>query len=386
MKYSIQSLSCAVIVTLSTLLTACSDESSSSAKEEATPPSVIYSQVKNVAINPSRRFVGRTEAVEDVKIKARVSGYLLAMTFDEGQHVDEGDLLFEIDPKPYETEVSRLSADVKRQQAALTNAKRNFERGNELITKGFISAMEMDDLTSSRDQAEAALASSNAALESAKLNLSYTKITAPIAGQIGRKAPSIGDLVGPESGDLVSIVTVDPMYVTFDVSEKLVSAANRGRNATESNVDKLPIPTIILPNGEAYEHQGKFDFIDNRVDRATGTVKVRAVFPNTDGLLIPGQYVTAVVSARNAEQAILVPQAAVSEDQQGKFVMVIDQEDKVQVRRVEMGDRTDVSWVAESGLEEGERIIVEGLQKVRTGQKVNPVEQTMKAFDSDSKQ
>lgn len=375
----------APLVAVCLLVAGCGDDSANKqSAKEAPLPSVVVATVSSLQISPTRRFIGRTEAVEDVQIKARVSGYLMSMDFVEGQEVQKGEVLFEIDPKPYQAEVSRLSAEVNRQQASLTNAKRNYRRGNELIEKGFISAMEMDDLTSKRDQAKASLQSSEAALEAAKLNLSYTKITAPISGRIGRKSLSIGDLVSPESGVLVTIVTVDPMYVTFDISEKLVATASGQKNSLSEATKALPIPSIELPNGEMYDKQGKFDFVDNRVDPATGTVKVRAVFPNEMGLLIPGQYVTAVVSASDVMDAILVPQAAVSEDQQGHFVMVIDDANTVQVRRVEMGDRVEINWVVDKGLAEGERLIVEGIQKVRTGQKVNPVEQTVKAFDESS--
>ncbi len=371
-----------VITLISSLLLGCGDDSAKKQEQAGAPlPSVIVSTVKMLSINPSRRFVGRTEAVEDVQIKARVSGYLLTMDFNEGQNINEGDLLFKLDPKPYETEVAKLVADVSRQQAALTNAKRNFRRGNELVEDGFISAMEMDDLTSRRDQAEGSLAESNAALEAAKLDLSYTQMVAPISGRIGRKSLSIGDLVTPDSGVLVTIVTVDPMYVTFDISEKYVANAAREKKLQGAATKTLPVPSIELPNGDIYEHTGTFDFIDNRVDTATGTVKVRAVFPNKDGKLIPGQYVTAIVTANEALEAILVPQSAVSEDQQGHFVMVVGNDNEVQTRRVTMGDRIEVSWVVDEGLKAGERVIVEGLQKVRAGQKVDAVEQTVKAFD-----
>jgi membrane fusion protein (multidrug efflux system) len=373
-------------------LAGCGDNSTDKKGNNSAPlPSVVISTAKYESINPTRRFVGRTEAVEDVQIKARVNGYLKSMNFNEGQGVIKGDLLFEIDPKPYQAEVSRLNAELSRQQAALTNAKRNFSRGNELVENGFISAMEMDDLTSRRDQATASLASSEAALETAKLDLSYTKIGAPISGQIGRKAVSIGDLISPESGILVTIVTVDPMYVTFDIAEKFIAErASRAANAESGNVSEsgnvagLPVPRIELPNGTMYEHEGKFDFIDNRVDRATGSLKVRAVFPNEKGALIPGQYVTAVVSANSAQEVILVPQAAVSEDQQGNFVLTVDEAHKVQISRIEMGERVGVSWVVEKGLKPGVQVIVEGIQKVRPGQEVDVVEQTAKAFDDAS--
>ena len=363
-------------------LAGCGDGSADKQGNKNAPiPSVVVSTVKNVSINPTRRFVGRTEAVEDVQIRARISGYLLSMDFNEGQDVTKGDLLFEVDPKPYQAEVSKLAADVRRQRAALTNAKRNYRRGDELIEKGFISAMEMDDLISSKDQAEGSLAASEASLESAKLNLSYTKIIAPISGRIGRKSLSIGDLVSPDSGVLVTIVTVDPMYVTFDVAEKLVSEAAINKGSQEERVKALPVPRIELPNGEMYEQEGQFDFIDIRVDPATGTVKVRAVFPNEKGGLIPGQYVTAVVSSSSAHEVILVPQAAVSEDQQGHFVMIVNKESKVKVQRVEMGERIDVSWVVEKGLTPGAQVIVEGIQKVRSDQRVDVIEQTVKAFN-----
>lgn len=375
------------IVAFCLVVAGCDDNATSKqAVKDAPLPSVVVSTVSLEAINPTRRFIGRIEAVEDVQIKARVSGYLLSMDFIEGQMVKEGDILFEIDPKPYATEVTRLTAEVNRQQASLTNAKRNYRRGSELVEKGFISAVEMDDLISKRDQAKAALQSSEASLKTAKLNLSYTTIKAPISGRIGRKSLSIGDLVSPESGVLVTIVTVDPMYITFDISEKLMANANRRNNGTTDTPKALPIPAIELPNGEMYDEQGKFDFVDNRVDPATGTVKVRAVFPNPNGRLIPGQYATAVVSESESKKVILIPQASVSEDQQGHFVMLVDENDLVQVRRVDMGERIDVSWEVVKGLSEGDKVIVEGIQKVRMGQQVNPVEQTIKAFDNTDSQ
>lgn len=378
-------LGLAILTTISLSLVGCGDGGEQN--DKAAPlTAVVVSSVTKESINPSLRFVGRTEAVEDVNIQARVNGYLLSMDFEEGVRIEKGDLLFEIDPKPYQAEVSRLQADVSRFTAALTNAKRNYRRGKELIDKGFISAMEMDNLISRKDQAKASLESSQAAVEKAKLDLSYTKMLAPISGLIGRKSVSIGDLVSPESGTLVTIVTVDPMYVTFDISEKLVNTKDgRSSSIAKSTLD-LPIPRLELPNKEMYEHTGKFDFVDNRVDTATGTVKVRAIFPNEKSILLPGLYVTAVVSASESKEAILIPQSTVSEDQQGHFVMVVNKENEVEIRRVEMGERIDINWVVEKGLTAGEKVIVEGLQKVRPGQQVDFVEQTKKAFDETAEQ
>lgn len=369
------------VIFLFSCLWGCGEGGSTQSAESGPLPSVVVTTVSKSTINPSRRFVGRIEAVEDVQVKARVSGYLLAMHFSEGQTVQKGDLLFEIDPKPYEVEVARLQAEVKRQQAALTNAKRNYERGHGLVEKGFISATDMDELESRRDQASASLVSSEAALENAQLNLSYTKIQAPISGRVGRRNVSIGDLISPEAGVLITLVSMDPMYVTFDVSEKIIASARIQQNLGQIDYKQLPIPHIILPNKEEYPYAGRFDFIDNRVDRATGAVKVRAVFENPERALIPGQYVTVVVHSQKSIQSIMVPQAAVSEDQQGHFLMVVDEENTVQQRRVTMGERVDVRWEVETGLTEGEKVIVEGLQKVRVGQAVDAVEQSVKAFD-----
>ncbi len=360
----------------------CGDSPKDQSGGEETLPSVVVSTVSKVDINPTRNFVGRIEAVEDVNVQARVSGYLLKMDFTEGQFVKEGDLLFEIDAKPYQVEVDRLQAEVNRQQAALVNAESNYERGKGLVKDGYISATDMDELVSRRDQASASLISSKAALESANLNLSYTKILAPISGRVGRKNVSIGDLISPESGALVTLVSMDPMYVTFDVSEKIITNARKQKIIGPEAADKLPIPHLILPNKDTYEHKGKFDFIDNRVDRDTGAVKVRAVFSNPDQVLLPGQYVTVVVELHNTVQSVLVPQASVSEDQQGKFVLIVDKDNLVQQRRVTMGERVGINWAVETGLEESERVIVEGLQKVRIGQKVESVEQQVKAFDN----
>ena len=208
------------------------------------------------------------------------------------------------------------------------------------------------------------------------MNLAYTKIEAPITGRIGRKSLSIGDLVTPAEV-LATLVQQDPIYVSFQVSEKTVVSTMQASREAGRETHEMPrlVPFLTLPNGTRYQHPGKLDFLDNRVDPATGTVTVRTVFPNPDGLLIPGQYVDIRVQNENPRSALLIPQRAVQEDQLGRFVLVLDSDNVAHIKRVELGARLQTNWVVESGLQAGERIIVDGIQKVRIGKPVAPLEE-----------
>ncbi|MBU2710171.1 efflux RND transporter periplasmic adaptor subunit [Zooshikella harenae] len=350
------------------------------------PPAVIVTTVKEDKIFHSIDLVGRTEASEDVNIRSRVEGTLLERHFNEGDEVTKDQLLFTLDPAPYQAVVDQSQSEIERLQAILDEATINFDRGERLVKKGTISQSQMDELTSKKIQAESALKGAQAQLEKSSLNLSYTKVTAPLSGRIGKSLLSLGDLVTPNQDTLATIVKLDPIYVNFQVNEKaFVDFQEEARKRISAGQEKPSVvPQLRLSNDKMYPHDGKLDFMDNRVDQATGTIKVRAVFPNDNKILLPGQYVTLILRQKTPQQALLVPQASVQENQQGKFVLVVNNEKVVEARPVKLGQRIKTRWEVIDGLKPGEVIITEGIQKVKIGGKVKPTEQQVAPFNETS--
>lgn len=344
-------------------------------QQQMPPPAVQVESVSEKPVETGLEFVGRTEAVEDVSIRPRVEGYLLDLHFTEGDVVDKGQLLFNIDPHPYLAAAAQAKAEVARTHAELTVARKNYQRGEKLLPQGTISEADFEELKGQFEASKANVEAAEASLEAAELNLDYTQIDAPITGRIGRKSLSIGDLATP-SDVLVTLVQQDPTYVSFQVNEKdMINAMEASREAGR-DTKTLPklVPYITLANGSEYPLPGQLNFLDNRVDPATGTVTVRTEFANPDGLLIPGQYVVVTVRDENPRTAIVIPQRAVQEDQLGRFVLVVDDDNIANIRRLSLGSRIKTDWAVDSGLEVGERIIVDGIQKVRIGQPVAPRE------------
>ncbi|MGI0117309.1 efflux RND transporter periplasmic adaptor subunit [Zooshikella sp. RANM57] len=347
------------------------------------PPAVIVTTVKEDKIFHTIDLVGRTEASEDVNIRSRVEGTLLERHFNEGDEVTKNQLLFTLDPAPYQAVVDQSQSEIERLQAILDEATINFDRGSRLVKKGTISQSQMDELTSKKIQAESALKGAQAQLEKAALNLSYTKITAPLTGRIGKSLLSLGDLVSPNQDTLATIVKLNPIYVNFQVNEKaFVDFQEEARKRIAAGQEKPSvIPQLRLSNDKMYPHDGQLDFLDNRVDQATGTIKIRAVFPNENKTLLPGQYVTLILRQKTPQQALLVPQASVQENQQGKFVLVVNNEKVVEARPVKLGQRIKTRWEVIDGLKPGEVIITEGIQKVKVGGKVKTTEQQVAPFN-----
>ncbi|WP_210396295.1 efflux RND transporter periplasmic adaptor subunit [Motiliproteus sediminis] len=345
-------------------------------------PAVVVTTVGYDMVTPNAEFVGRTQASEDVKLQAQVSGPLLRRDFKEGDQVEKGQLLFEIDPAPFKAALSQQQAILTQARAALSVAERNYNRGKQLHPQGMISDSDMDQLTSNKDQAAAKVVQAQSAVDAAQLQLDYTRIEAPISGRISASLVSIGDLISPQV-TLATLVQLDPMWVNFQASEQQVANARQARldDSQKPTLDTFDL-RLLMPNGNPYERGGSIEFVDNRVDSRTGTINLRASFPNPDGLLLPGMYVTVTVSVPTEQQVILIPQASVQEDQQGRFVMVVGDGNKVVKRLVTLGDRYGVEWQVVEGLQEGERIVVEGLQKIRAGIEVQATEQTIEPFQA----
>jgi membrane fusion protein (multidrug efflux system) len=305
-------------------------------------------------------------AVDKVDLRARVTGFLEQRLFTEGSDVREGDLLFVIEQAPFEAEVAQARAQVARAEASRAEAQATLARIEQAVQSGAVSRQELDQATAAAAMAEAEVLAAQAELRTADLDLSYTKIEAPIAGRIGRSNFTVGNLVGPDSGVLATIVSQDPIYVTFPVSTRVLTNVRR-REATKDSF----VVRVQLPDGTTYRHPGRINFADITVNEGTDTIAVRAEVANPERLLVDGQFVTVLVETEQPQQAILVTQSALQVDQAGQYVLSVNAEDKVEQRRVETGQVRDGRVVITSGLTEGERVIVEGLQKVRPGEEVD---------------
>ncbi|RJX29405.1 MAG: efflux RND transporter periplasmic adaptor subunit [Desulfarculus sp.] len=343
--------------------------------KEADPgqtPTVTVSRVPEMEVNPAAEFVGRAEAIQAVDLRVRVEGYIQKVAFTEGAQVNAGDLLFLIDQAPYRAQVNEARGKVALAQANLDKSLRYIMRLKS-VRAGGVAATDMDNALAAEQTARAQLQEAKASLEQADLNLGYTTIRAPIGGRIGRAAFTVGNLVGPTSGALARLVQLNPIRVVWSISENEFVTAKMKALDNPRESPALLVPRLNLPNGRLYSYAGKLDFTDPQVDPGTGTIAVRAVFSNPDGVLLPGQYVTVLISRRQPRRMPVVPQSAVLEDRQGLYVLVVDKDNRVQRRRITRGALLGTGWAVESGLKAGEEIIVHGLQKASPGQVVRPV-------------
>jgi membrane fusion protein (multidrug efflux system) len=339
----------------------------------STAPAVTVARASLREVTPAETFTARIEAKDSVDLRARVTGFLEQRLFEEGADVQEGQLLLVIEKAPYEAAVAEVQASIVRAEATLKLAGIEVERRGALVQRQAGAQMTLDEAIGRQGEARGDLLRQQAALQKAELDLSYTDIKAPLSGRIGRANFSVGDLVGPDSGALATIVAQDPIYVTFPISQRQLLEVRR--RAAESGDDpRNVVVRLRLADGSIYSQSGRLDFIDIRVDPGTDTVQVRAEVPNPDRTLIDGQLVTAVVEAAMPEQALAIPQQALQADQAGLFVLVVDGENKAQVRRVQTGIRVGGDIVVTEGLSEGDRVITEGIQRVRPQQVVAPAE------------
>jgi membrane fusion protein (multidrug efflux system) len=337
------------------------------------PPAVTVAPVVAKDVAPSTEFIGRVQAIQSVDLRARVEGFLEQVAFQDGQDVKAGDLLYRIEQAPYQAAVQSAQAQLARTQAALKQAESNYQRQAELRRSDFQSQAVLDQAVAARDSAAADVQAAEAALRTAQLNLGYTTITSPIDGRIGKTAYTRGNLVGPSSNALATVVQLDPIRAVFSVADRDVITEKQQSGQPQEQIIQRFLPTLRLSNGSEYPQKGEIEFVDNAVDPATGTVPIWARFANPQKLLLPGQFATVVVRPEQSERRPVVPLTAVQEDKNGKFVLVVGADDKAQERRIKVSRQIGQDWIVDDGLQQGETVIVEGLQKVRPGQPVNPV-------------
>lgn len=346
------------------------------------PPAAVSVVVVPMAdVSPAAEFVGRVVAVDKVELRARVQGFLEKRAFTEGQEVREDELLFVIEQAPFQAAVIQAEADLTSAKADAKNAAVQLDRAEQLLKKQNIPAATRDDRAATAAVANAAVKDREAALEVAKINLGYTEIRAPVTGRIGLATFSEGNLVGPESGVLAVIVSQDPIFVTFQVSQRDLLEARRRQQAAGIDTSALVV-RLKLPDGSEYAHSGKVNFLDVQIAQGTDTATVRAVFDNPDRMLIDGALVDVSVERGTPTPTLVIPQAAIQVDQAGPFALVVNDGNKVEVRRLTLGRAVGVNMAVAAGLQEGELVIVEGIQKVRPGAEVAPTTVPMPSGES----
>ncbi|WP_129645381.1 efflux RND transporter periplasmic adaptor subunit [Peristeroidobacter agariperforans] len=358
---------------------------SSKAPPAPPPPEVRVVTAKAQPIENITEVPGRVQAVRTSQVRARVDGIVERRLYDEGTDVKAGQTLFIIDPREYRANVSAVAATLTRAQATAANARQDVERYKGLVKEQAISQQEFDAAMARLRTADADVEQTQAQLESAKLNLSYTKVTAPIAGRAGRAQVTEGALVSAASATLLTTIEqLEPIYVNFSQSSAYLMAIRREMAAGTLKVPELGkvAVTLLLEDGSTYPHSGHLNFLDLSIDQATGTAAVRAEFPNPERILLPGQFVRARVEVGIRPHGFWIPQRAVQLSQAGAAVMTIAAGDTAAVRPVKLGDQRGDQWIVLEGLQDGDRIVVDGIQKVQPGAHVRVVSADEPAADA----
>jgi multidrug efflux system membrane fusion protein len=335
------------------------------------PVSVATVEQRDTAIWDE--FSGRLEAIERVEIRPRVAGVVQQVHFREGGMVKQGDLLIQIDPALYAAEVARAEGQVAAARARLILTKSDYERGQQLSGSQTISQRDLDTRINAYREADANLKAAEAALRTAQLNLSYTEVRAPVSGRVGKLEITTGNLIaaGPGAPVLTTLVSTNPIYASFNADEQVVLRALKSLadDGTPSEIGRIPVK---MTTSDGVSHEGRMQLIDNQVDARTGTVRVRAIFDNSDERLIPGQFVRLQMGQPRSEKALLISERAVGTDQNKKYVMVVTDDNKAQYREVTLGSSVEGLRAVTSGLKAGERIVVKGLQRLRPGAVIAP--------------
>ena len=334
------------------------------------PANVQTMQPVEKEICSSTESAGRIEAKYSVDVVARINGWLKKRYFEEGAKVEDGQTLFLIEPDEYQIAVNNAAAAVRQTQAALINAEKELVRAQELVKRDYVSKSYYDQALATRDQARAALDSAKAQLANANLNLSYTKVTSPIKGKIGKIMITEGNLVNPQSGPLARIVSTSPIYAYFTLkSSDYLKLKKADSSADFSNMSVK----IQLADGSIYDEEGVIEFVDNRIDPTAGTISLRATFQNNDELLVPGDFVKVIVTSKTPVKYMLVPQSCVLDEANGYYVWIINKDNQAEKRTIKVSDEIDKNWIVTDGLEYTDTFVVKGVQSIRMpGQKVNP--------------
>src|SRR6267154_248901 len=379
-----------ILTTCMAILAGMNAGCSSSAQPKAPAPvEVSVAEVICKQLGDSDEFTGRLEPVNSVEVRPRVSGYLQSVHFKEGAIVRQGDLLFQIDPRPFQAEVDRLKGELSQAKAQRSRAQSDFERAERLHNNDGMSAEEYDRRAAVRNEAEAKIASTEAALRGAELNLEFTRVTAPITGRVGRAEITEGNLV--ESGaaqvrPLTSLVSLDPIYVYFDVDEQTyLKYARVTQSHGTSSHDLRGAALLGLADEDAFPHVGQVNFVDNQVSSSTGTIRLRATFTNKNLALTPGLFARIRLQGGGTQSGCLAKDEAVVTDLNQKYVFVLGKNNTLTYRPVKLGPMAEGLRVVRDGLHEGDLIVVSGLQRVRPGAAVTPRRVSMAIQRSSSK-
>jgi membrane fusion protein, multidrug efflux system len=336
------------------------------AEQPAPPPAVLVQVAELRSMTKQAEFVGRAEALEKVDLRARVQGFLGPRLFKDGDDVKEGQVVFTIDKESFEAAVDQRKAQLVSAQARLVNADQQLRRASALAPGRNIELAKLDERRAEEAQAKAAVMEAEANLRDAQIQLSYTEVKTPISGRIGRAAVSPGNLIGPNSGVLATVVKDDPMQVLFSVTQREMLEAR------ETDPTGKVRARVKLADGSLYSEKGRIDFLDVQVNPKTDGQTVRAMFPNPDDILTSGQTARVIIEEKGGDKVVVIPQSATAIDQAGSYVFVVGQDDKVERRRVRIGTVRDGLAVVTEGIEPGERVVVQGQQRIRAGITVTP--------------
>lgn len=372
-----------LITCLTFFLIACSEEKKAPAPPPPPEITVIETLAQEVPIY--LEFFGQTSGLKDIAIRARVEGFLEGLHFQEGSEVEKGALLYTLESQPFEEKVATRMSQVSEVKTMLAKAKGDLDRVKPLAKINAVSKSDLDAAVAAYDASLSALEAAEATLRAAKIELSYTKIKSPIDGIIGRTNAKVGDFVGKDPNPVIlnTVSKVDTILVTFFITE--TQYLNVARELAEERVEEQPVLELILIDDTVYEHKGKADFVDREIDTTTGAMLVQASFPNPDHLLRPGQYAKVKIKVKDIKDAILIPQRCVMEIQGLFNVFVVDSNNKVETREIEVGPKIGSSWLISKGLNPGERVVFEGLQKVKDGITVNPTVADIQSTDQGKK-
>jgi len=355
---------CRLHVALATLAVAAVVPAAAQQQPATVPVGTVYAEKQQIA--QTRDFVGRVDAINKVEVRARVQGYLEEVLFKEGDAVKKGAPLYHIEKGLFQAAVEQARGALERSKSAKVLTAIQLQRAQDLLDKNAGTVVARDQAQAADQQAEGEIMSNQAALDTANINLGYTDITSPIDGKVSKTNVTIGNVVSPTSGVLTLIVSQDPMYISFPVSQReLLQAQLRGQGLDLNSIKVK----IRFADGTTYKHEGTVNFLDVSVDRATDTVLVRATIPNPEGTLIDGQLVSVAVQAGAPQEKVVVPQAALIADQEGVYVFAVE-DGKAVVKRIKTGGESGTNVVVNEGLQGGEQIVVEGLQSLRPGQPV----------------